>query len=90
MVGPASQALLSKVCSLNFHSSEFPNGVAKQTSLAKTAQLIIRRDIGELPAFSVIGVRSLGAYVWDTIVEAGREFGITPIGQVTLQALKDN
>jgi len=89
VIGPASQELLSKVCSLNFHSSEFPNGVAKQTSLAKTDQLIIRRDIGELPAFSVIGVRSLGAYVWDTIVEAGCEFGLVPIGRVALRALDE-
>ena len=89
VVGPASQALLRKVCGLDFHSAEFPNGAAKQTSLAKTAQLIVRRDIGELPAFSVIGVRSLSAYLWDIIVEAGREFGITPIGRAALQALNE-
>ena len=86
-IGPISQELLSKVCGLDFHSSAFPNETAKQSSLAKTTQLIIRRDIGELPAFSIIGTQSLGPYVWDTMMEAGREFGLVPIGRAALAAL---
>ena len=89
MIGPASQELLSKVCGLDFHPSVFPNETAKQSSLAKTTQLIIRRDIGKLPAFSIIGAQSLGPYVWDTPMEAGREFGIVPIGRAALAALED-
>ena len=87
VIGPDSQALLSKICGLDFHSSAFPNETAKQSSLAKTAQLIIRRDTGELPAFSIIGVQSLGGYVWDILMEAGREFWVVPIGRAALAAL---
>lgn len=87
VIGPDSQTLLSKVCGLDFHPSAFPNETAKQSSLAKTTQLIIRRDIGELPAFSIIGAQSLGPYVWDTLMEAGREFGVVPIGTAALAAL---
>ena len=87
VIGPDSQELLSKVCGLDFHSSAFPNETAKQGSFAKTTQLIIRYDIGELLAFSIIGAQSLGPYVWDTMTEAGREFGIVPIGSAALAAL---
>lgn len=87
VIGPASQELLSKICGLDFHPSAFPNETAKQSSFAKAAQLIIRRDIGELPAFSIIGAQSLGAYVWDTVMEAGREFGLVPIGRAALSKL---
>jgi heterotetrameric sarcosine oxidase gamma subunit len=87
VIGPDSQALLSKLCGLDFHSSAFPNETAKQSSLAKTTQLIIRRDIGELPTFSIIGTQSLGPYVWDTMMEAGKEFGLVPIGRAALAAL---
>ena len=87
VIGPNSQELLSKVCGLDFHASAFPNDMAKQSSLAKTAQLIIRCDIGGLPAFSIIGAQSLGPYVWDTLMEAGREFGVVPIGRAALTAL---
>ena len=89
VIGPDSQELLSKVCGLDFHPSVFPNETAKQSSLAKTTQLIIRRDIGDLPAFSIIGTRSLGPYVWDTLMEAGREFGGVPIGRAALAALEE-
>lgn len=89
VIGPNSQELLSKVCGLDFHLSAFPNETAKQTSLVKTTQLIIRRDIGELPAFSIIGAQSLGPYVWDTLMEAGREFGLAPIGRAALERLKE-
>ena len=87
VIGPASQELLSKVCGLDFHPSAFPNETAKQSSLAKTTQLIIRCDIGALSAFSIIGAQSLGPYVWDTLMEAGREFGVVPIGRAALAAL---
>ena len=89
VIGPHSQELLSKVCGLDFHPSVFPNETAKQSSLAKTTQLIIRRDIGELSAFSIIGSQSLGSYVWDTMMEAGREFGVVPIGTAALAALEE-
>ena len=89
VIGPDSQEFLSKVCGLDFHSSVFPNETAKQSSLAKTTQLIIRRDIRELPAFSIIGSQSLGPYVWDTMMVAGREFGVVPIGTAALAALEE-
>lgn len=90
VIGPASQELLSKVCGLDFHPAEFPDGTAKQSSVVKTTQLIIRRDIGELPAFSIIGAQSLGAYVWNTIMEAGGEWGLAPIGRAAIEALAEN
>jgi heterotetrameric sarcosine oxidase gamma subunit len=88
VIGPASQDLLSKLCGLNFQTAAFPNNTAKQSSLAKTTQLIIRRDIGEAPAFSIIGARSMGAYIWETLMEAGREWGVVPIGCAALNTLE--
>ncbi len=89
VIGPDSRELLSKLCGLDFHPSVFPNETAKQSSFAKTTQLIIRRDIGDLPAFSIIGAQSLGPYVWDILMEAGREFEVIPIGRAALAALED-
>ena len=80
IVGPASSQLLSKVCGLDFDDEVFSDGEAAQTSLAKTRQLILRRDVGSLSAYSIIGRRSLGAYVWGILEEAGSEWEIGPIG----------
>ena len=87
IIGPHGRELLSKVCGLDFYPDAFDNGTAKLSSLAKTTQLIIRRDIGKLPAFSIIGAGSLGRYLWKTLEQAGKEFGIEPIGHKALNAL---
>jgi len=88
VVGPDSQELLSKLCGLDFHPSVFPNMTAKQSNFAKTTQLIIRRDVIGLTAFSIIGARSLGEYLWHTIIEAGCEWDLTLIGQSALNTLQ--
>jgi heterotetrameric sarcosine oxidase gamma subunit len=88
LVGPTSAELLSRLCGLDFHDSRFPDGAAKQSSLAKTTQLIIRRDLDGLPCYALIGDRSLAAYLWDTIVDAGSDLDIRPIGRAALVQLQ--
>ncbi|MSP12515.1 MAG: aminomethyl transferase family protein [Chloroflexi bacterium] len=87
VIGPASRAFLSKLCGLDFHPTIFPNLAVRQSSLAKTTQIIIRRDLGVLPAFSVIGARSLAAYLWRIMLQAGAEWDIAPLGQAALEEL---
>lgn len=88
LIGPNSRSVLSKVCGLDFSAEAFPNLTAKQTSLAKTKQLLIRRDFGSLPAFTFSGAQSLSAYVWEVVLEAGQEFGIAPIGVAAMRVLE--
>ena len=71
LMGPAAPVVLSTVSGLDF--SKFANGTTQQSSVAKTVQLIIRRDAGGVPAFSIIGARSLGAYLWDILRRSGAE-----------------
>lgn len=87
VVGPAAAALLRKVCGLDFRDEVFADGQARQTSVAKVNQLIIRRDLGTLPAYALIGARSLGEYLWGVLQEAGQEWDLTPIGWAALDSL---
>ena len=87
LVGPAAPELLSKVCGLDFDLERFLDGDARQSSVAKTRQLIVRGDLGGLPSYSLIGGRSLGAYLWDTLMQAGAEFAVAPLGLRDLRAL---
>lgn len=90
LIGPESRALLSKLCGLDFDAAAFPNMSARQTSLAKTKQLIIRRDFGSLPTFTFAGAQSLSAYVWEVVMETGQEFGIAPIGVAAMRILEED
>ena len=87
LVGPAAPELLSKVCGLDFDLERFLDGDARQSSVAKTRQLIVRGDLRGLPSYSLIGGRSLGAYLWDTLMQAGAEFAVAPLGLRDLRAL---
>ncbi len=86
LTGPKSAELLSRLCGLDFHDSQFPSGVAKQSSVAKTSQIIICQDLGELPSYALIGSRSLAAYLWQTILQAGKDLSIQPVGIEALQS----
>ena len=87
LVGPAAPELLSKLCGLDFDLGRFLDGDARQSSVARTRQLIVRGDAGGLPSYSLIGGRSLGAYLWDTLMQAGEEFAVAPLGLRDLRAL---
>lgn len=87
VVGAQSSTLLSRLCGLDFHDSQFPSGTAKQSSVAKTDQLIIRHDVADLPAYALIGPRSLGAYLWQTLMETGDDLGLEPVGQAALDGV---
>lgn len=89
LIGPRAAELLSRLCGLDIHPDRFPNLAARQSSVAKTGQLVVRFDVGRLPAYYLIGDRSLAAYLWRIIIEAGHDLGISPIGQAALQQLSE-
>ncbi|MBP8949157.1 MAG: hypothetical protein KBG73_09955 [Candidatus Promineofilum sp.] len=70
--GPRAAELLSHMCALDCHPDHFPDGTARQTSVAKTTQLAIRDDVDGVLSYALVGARSLGAYLWATIQEAAR------------------
>lgn len=88
VLGPYSPSLMSRVCGLDFSDAAFPDGAAKQTSVARTTQLVIRRDAVDLPAFSVLGARSMAAYLWEILMEAGADLQIAPVGLNAIRALE--
>lgn len=90
LIGPQAAELLSRLCGLDFHPGRFPDGTARQSRVAKTNQIIIRRDLSglnPLPVYALVGGRSLAAYLWETILEAGRDLSVTSIGRSALDLL---
>lgn len=75
VVGPDAAATLSKLCSLDFHDDRFPNGTAAWSGLAKVSALLVRRDRARHPVYELHVDRSLGAYLWEALVDACSEFG---------------
>jgi sarcosine oxidase gamma subunit len=92
LVGPEAPTLLSRMCGLNFSDGNFADLTVQQSSVAKSRQLIIRRDFKtqdtqSVPAYSLIGDRSLAAYLWGVLFESGHDLDIIPAGQAAFNKL---
>jgi sarcosine oxidase gamma subunit len=85
--------LLSKVCALDFRVGSFPCGRAVRSSLAKVPCEIIRDDLPYAPSngpftstvtlsYLIICDWPVGQYIFETLVDAGREYDIDVDGFV--------
>jgi heterotetrameric sarcosine oxidase gamma subunit len=74
--GAEAAEALSKICGLDFHDPVFPNMRVKQTSAAKIKTLLARIDENGEPTYHLHVSRPLGQYFWETLWDAGQEFGI--------------
>ena len=80
LAGPRARDILRKRTSLPLEEASFPDLSAAQTGFAKTRALLLRHDLASVPGFEIYIDRSLGEYVWKTILDAGRTWEMQPAG----------
>jgi sarcosine oxidase, subunit alpha len=78
--GQRSTSVMKKLCAISFNTKDFPNLCVAQSSFANVRTTIVHHDQGVTPTFALFADRSYGVYLWDTIQDAGREFGMQPVG----------
>lgn len=92
LAGPHSTELLSKLSALPVAGDRFPDRHVAQTGVAKVHAIVVRRDVagaGSYPstAFELYVDRPYGEYLWDAVLDAGREFGSVPFGTAARESL---
>jgi glycine cleavage system aminomethyltransferase T len=80
LAGPKSTNVLRKLIDLEISEATLPNLHAVQTGLAHVFAIVLRDDIDALPAYYLLAGREYGEWLWDTVLHAGKEFGMTPFG----------
>jgi len=80
LAGPRSRDVLCKLTSLNLAEKALPNLGCAQTSLAHTHAIVLRDDLGSLPAFHLLVSREYAQSVWEAVLHAGLEFHLAPFG----------
>jgi heterotetrameric sarcosine oxidase gamma subunit len=78
LVGGHAPGLLAKVCAVDLGAA--PDGTALRTSVAKLATDVVRDDLDGTPSYLLHCERSSGRYLYEALLDAGREFGIEPDG----------
>lgn len=86
LTGTSAPSVLAKLCSLDWDDDMTPDGAVVSAPVAKTDCDIIRSDVsaggatdgaGDRRSYLVACDRSFGQYLFDVILDAGREFRLS-------------
>lgn len=80
--GTASRDLLAKVCGIELSDAVIPDGAALRTSVARLTTDVVRDDQDGEPSFLLHCETSSGQYLFNSLLDAGREFGVDTQGFV--------
>lgn len=80
LTGERSADVLSKICNVDFGDHMTPDGSALSASVAKVGCDITRDDASGIRSYRIACDRSFAQYLFDAILDAGREFSLTAVG----------
>ena len=89
LCGPNARKVLQKICSdLDLANASFPFMSVRDGTVAGIAARIFRISFtGEL-TYEINVNANLGRHVWEAVMDAGREFQITPFGTEAMHVLR--
>lgn len=76
LTGTRAAALLAKECGVDLHDSLCPDASALRSSVAGVAADIVRDDRDGTRSYLLHCERSSGQYLFDSLLDAGSEFGV--------------
>ena len=89
VVGPNSRKVLQKVCSgVDFSSESFPFMSYKEGTVAGVPARIMRISFSGELAYEINIDANYGRHVWEAVMAAGAQHGITPYGTETMHVLR--
>jgi heterotetrameric sarcosine oxidase gamma subunit len=82
LTGEKSPELLAKECGVDLADDMCPDGAAFRSAVARVATDIVRDDLAGSRSYLLHCERSSGQYLFDSLLDAGREFGVEVDGFV--------
>jgi sarcosine oxidase subunit alpha len=87
VVGQRAESLLTKLTAFDLSIRHFPEEACAETCLAGVQALLIRPP-RIVPEIAVYVAWDVGEYVWESMLQAGRESGVAPIGWEAMNSLR--
>lgn len=87
LIGGRCAEMLAKVCGVDLRGHKFANGAIAQTSVARLNAIVIRDDLGDVPAYHLLTDSASAGYMWMCLLDAMAEFDGKPVGLSTVQEL---
>jgi sarcosine oxidase, subunit alpha len=89
LLGPAGPGLLARLAPLDLSPGALPPLALVAGEVARVRAIVVRLDRPPLPTFRVLIPRECGESVWQALVDAGRDLGLTPVGSAARALLMD-
>jgi sarcosine oxidase, subunit alpha len=80
LTGENGPSVLAKLSAIDLDDDLVPDGAALRTAVAAVATDIIRDDQDGTPSYLLHCERSVGQYLFDTLLQAGAEYGLAVDG----------
>lgn len=77
VTGEPATSMLEKVCGIDWSDNMTPDGAVVSASVALAGCDIIRNDQAGQRSYLLMCDRSFGQYLFDALIDAGSEFGIS-------------
>ena len=87
LTGAHAPSMLAKVCAVDLRPQVFAPDAIAQTNVARLNVIVIRGDIGPVPAYDLITDIASAVYLWDALLDAMAEYDGAPIGLAAIRAL---
>jgi aminomethyltransferase len=88
LAGPRSGEVLNKLTSLNLSENLREDLTCAQASVAHVHAIVLRKNLTGIPAYHLLVGREYGESVWESLLQGGHEFHITPFGLQAQQLLQ--
>ena len=85
--GAHAAGMLAKVCAVDLRPQVFAPGAIAQTNVARLNAVVIRGDIGPVPAYDLITDHASAVYLWGALLDAMAEFEGAPVGLAAIRTL---
>jgi sarcosine oxidase subunit gamma len=86
--GACAAPMFAKICGVDLRPKAFANHQIAQTSVARLNAIVIRDDLGDVPAFHLLGDSASASYGWMCLLDAMAEFTGAPVGLDALLTLR--
>ena len=86
--GERASELFAKVCGVDLRAGAFVNGQVAQTSVARNNSIVIRNDLGQIPAYYLLTDSASAEFMWRSLLDAMQEYPGRAVGLDCLLALQ--
>ena len=80
MTGANLAETMAKVCGVDLRAENFPIGAIAQTSVARVNVIVVHHKMNGVPCFSIFCDSAAAEYMWDSLLDAMKEFDGEVIG----------